>query len=64
MMGMTKLMGMKGLFMGMMSMVMMKMMLLSKWKENGGLNSSCGGGSGMSGCGGSLMTMMGMGSGD
>jgi hypothetical protein len=64
MMGMAKFMGMKGLFMAMMSMVMTKMMLLSKWKENGGLNSSCGGGSGSSGCSGGLMTMMGMGGGD
>jgi hypothetical protein len=64
MMGMAKLMGMKGLFMGMMSMVIMKMMLISKWKENSGLNSNCGGASGSSGCRGGLMTLMGMGGGD
>lgn len=64
MMGMAKFMGMKGLFMGMMSMVMMKMMFLSKLKENGGLKFGCGGGSGGGSCGGGLMTMMGMGGGD
>jgi hypothetical protein len=62
MMGMAKFMGMKGLFMGVMSMVMMKMMFLSKLKDNGGMKLGCasGGGGGGGGCGGSLWSMMGM----
>jgi hypothetical protein len=57
MFGMAKFMGMKGLFMGMISMAM-KMNLLSKRKDNGGLNFSCGGGSRSLGCSGGLMAMM------
>jgi hypothetical protein len=60
-----KFMGMKGLFMDMISMVMMKIMFLSKLKGNGGMKLGCasGGGGGGGGCGGSLWPMMGMGGG-
>ena len=63
MLGMTKLMGMKGIIMGMMSMLMMKMMLLSNLKASGGLNMGCmmGGGGG---CGMFSMMMGGGGGGD
>jgi len=64
MMGIVKFMAMKGLFMGMMSILMMKMMLLSKLKQSGGLNFGCGGGGGGQNCGGGLMTMTGMWGGD